>query len=473
MEVSMPKMGYSHFKFGIHADRFGDRTGLKSYSVKALCLCALIVLPLISTSALAQTDEEAPVASVNLGASLISPGVSDPLLGKVVVGIGNSVKILRAVPFVEEKSIPITGNVTDAPALARLDYLVTWAVFVGTNLGWAYRIDPVSGAIVWSRFLGRVGCSDSVSVTPIVHLRRSASRRFQAHYATDIVYFFTRNTSGLCPSGSNTLNKVYGLRVSDGATLWWFLGTALQPMDRVQGGYLDADNDLLYVSTERTASIDQASLWVIDTVTGILKWSANAGRAVAPPLILGERVYVAANLAVKAYDRWTHALVWSLDIGTPLKPSLFAEDHPGYGPILGVVGIDGRVRLIQEIGATTVIRWIGSLPNGAQAMSGLAAVPTLDWVYAGGDDGRIYQLDLFNGNPVAYRDPSPGEEKAVTDAFWIWERVDADRLSDIPRLVCSTSTGSLAQFIVPWVQNVWPVRAARTNGGGLKPRFRW
>jgi hypothetical protein len=112
-----------------------------------------------------------------------------------------------------------------------------------------------------------------------VHLRRLATGDFKNEYSTDLVYVGTAlGSAGGAPcSGSSVLNQVRAVRVTDRATVWAFNGDGLTPVDVVVGMVLDRTEqtitnagststtakleDTLFVATERTASVNQHSLY--------------------------------------------------------------------------------------------------------------------------------------------------------------------------------------------------------------------
>lgn len=242
-----------------------------------------------------------------------------------------------------------------AVAAAELEGGLT-GVFTSEANGILRAFDGTTYATLWPGIsLIRSGCiNDTLRAAPLVHRIADATPAFEATYGDDLVYVVTAYaSSGSCTSGHDTDNKVYAVGASDGLVEWTFNISGTHDVDVVVGMALDPVNDRLYVTTDRTFSTSQDSIWALNVLTGSLAWSANAGRLFTAPVLRDGRLYVtAAAGTVSAYEAVTGTLLWtSPGLGAPL-----AADQGG-NPVV-IARPDGEVWIaaVDFAGTVHVVR---------------------------------------------------------------------------------------------------------------------
>jgi outer membrane protein assembly factor BamB len=318
--------------------------------------------------------------------------------------------------------LPLGGNLSNASPIVRLDDS-SFAEFVVATNGTVYAVEPEVPRMAWSRSLRRGTCpSDSLSAAPVVHLNRLASESFRRRFNQDLVYVGTHYES--C-AASTTTNKVYALRASDGAIQWTFNEAEQFSMDAVSGMALTGvrQEDMLFVTTKRTFSWTQHSVWAIDVTTGVLRWSREAGNIhVAPVLsaVASDRLYVMTLTGeLKALSKTDGADIWRLDLHRLVslrglsgfrRPITIWSGDPG-GALLAVVDAIGKVWLAQDNGLTARLLWTSPLPVKA----GPTIFDDAGNLYVGGSDGTIYQLDTLAGSVLASRTVDSDRTARITD----------------------------------------------------------
>lgn len=357
----------------------------------------------------------------------------------------------------------LLGNVPDVSPMVRLDD-GSEAEFVGREDGVLTRVELPGLATPWHQSLRRGSCpADMLRAAPVVHLRRRSTDAFKASFATDVVHVGTRYTG--C-AGSTTMNRIYAVRATDGATLFTFNEGAHVSMDTVSGLALDETPvvDLvggrvvrrplqgvtLFFTTERTASVSQHSVWALDVLTEQLRWSRNHGRIVVPPVVStlrNDRIFIATRTGELAALRKSDGeRIWTLENGTGFP---FFEPM-GMSPIgperIALIDVLGGISVARDNGSTAEWLWTAELPDGAAAQ-GTPLFDDSGGLYVGADNGRVYQLDPATG--------------AVLDS----RAVDADGTSSVRELglvpgsggepaslISTDSEGHLARHCIPFCQ---------------------
>src|SRR5262249_15371283 len=211
------------------------------------------------------------------------------LFDDMTAGTGHTLHVLNGETWTLGNAVVLAGAIVGAsPPVAMDDG--SGAEFVARADGVVTRVNLPSLATAWSVSVRRGSCgSDSLGSSPGVHLRGLATDAFKLLYSTDIVYVGTRYE--IC-AGSTTQNRVYALNAVTGATAWAFNETGSVAMDIVAGVMLDGSRQTrvlpdgtalsrwqqggtLFVTSERTASVTQHSVWAIDVTSTQLNWSAN------------------------------------------------------------------------------------------------------------------------------------------------------------------------------------------------------
>jgi acetyltransferase-like isoleucine patch superfamily enzyme len=176
-------------------------------------------------------------------------------------------------------------------------------------------------------------------------------------------------------------------------------------MDRVTGMVLDEATDTLYVTTDRTFSVSQHSVWAINTVTGSLRWSTNANQIFVPPVLRNGRLYVATLFGeIKALDASSGIEIWSYsNDNTPNGPGPFVANLaigvlPPDDTVLAAADFFDTIWTVRDSGISPSLEWNAVLPPGGSADSNQLAIDSLTGtLYAGAIDGNLYEYDVSSG----------------------------------------------------------------------------
>jgi outer membrane protein assembly factor BamB len=124
-------------------------------------------------------------------------------------------------------------------------------------------------------------------------------------------------------------------------------------------------------------------------------WSRNLGDVDGSPVLRNGRVYFGANSGV----------VYSLDAATGLDDRTVS---PGDGPVKGFLFPDRRndslifatstkVWSVSDTAGGFVTNWTWTMPSGSPSI--VLYWPQTNFVYVGGGNGRLYELDFTNATP--------------------------------------------------------------------------
>lgn len=318
---------------------------------------------------------------------------------------------------------PVNGNEKWRPSLTRgvvqarptAATVGTFSLFVGDQLGFAYRVDAATGAITWTGNSG-VALGEVIQAPATVVFKSPVSRQ-----TNDLVLFGTRNNT------SRTSNSVYALRADTGATQFRY-----QPgnLDQITGPLLyDFAGDTLWIASLKTGG---PSLRVInalnptaaplltvtdlaDIPTGVARngntnqalvvdrsgvvrgyfipsraqvWQTNAGGTVTQPLVTYlDDFFVSTQTAVKRFhvDPTTSAVtqVWSTTMNLPTSVRVEAAT--------GKLFVGDGSGFLRRLDATTgaVESSVQVSTTGGVSMPSLDTTATLKRVYVGTADGRL------------------------------------------------------------------------------------
>ena len=227
-----------------------------------------------------------------------------------------------------------------------------------------------------------------------------SSDAFRSSFGEDLVYV---GTSHQVSTGNNTTNRIYALAASGGLIEWTFNQSATQEVDIVQGLALDTANDLLYFTTDRTASTSQDSVWALNVIDGTLVWSANAGRIFTAPVLHGDRVYLTqAGGTFSAYDAASGSLLWtSAGLGAPLSAETGGNpiviERPDGKIWIAAIDITGTIHVVRDDDtAATVLRSI-ALPGTLLETRDTLVADAEGRALASALEGRLYPIDLIAG----------------------------------------------------------------------------
>ena len=401
-----------------------------------------------------------------------------PFYSDVTVGYGTSVRMLMGNTFAERGEVPLFGAVVGASPPVRLDGGAV-VEFVTRQDGALSQISLTAMVATNTASIRRGGCgSDSISASPVVHLHRHATDLFKAEYTDDLVYVGTRyNSLGLAGcAGASTQNKVVALRASDHAVVWQFNGDGLTSVDGIIGMALDRSwqtndldssrlttilqNDTLFVTTERTASVVQQSVWAIDVLTAQPRWSVNAGRMTTPPVISplqADRIYVVNRSGeLLALSKSDGTLIW-LFADSGIVPQRLVVNHDGAEQRIAVIDALGRVKMIRDNDTIAEVLWTAELPIGpimpgpisspaVRALSGL--MDDSGHLYVGATDGKIYQLDADTGEILATRTVDEDQTTPIEQLELFAPATDLEPA----QLIAGSSEGHIAKFCMPFCQ---------------------
>jgi outer membrane protein assembly factor BamB len=272
------------------------------------------------------------------------------------------------------------------------DYLLA-----GDQTGRLYAVNAATGASVWGPI--QLPGAEAIEAAPVVQLWDFSNASYRAQYGpsvTDVVFLVARNSS------STTNNRVYAVRLSDGAILWQFNANGGFQMDgSIGGAWIDATRNRLYVATRAGATETQASLWTLDSLTGDLIGTLSLGHIESTPVQSYDdsTLYVGTSIGnVEAIDltgpiptrKWTGPAV----LGSPVNR--YISEDPVTPRRLYLATQDGFVWALQDSGA-------GPPPDPASplwktAVSGPSAPLVVDsTLLVGSSDGRLYELRLADG----------------------------------------------------------------------------
>ncbi len=389
-----------------------------------------------------------PTASPNNHLLVITPGTtsSDPLwcstmglpalqqpftdLGKAIYQstngryfTGNFITTGAPVNGNEKWRPSLTRGVVQArPTAQRLNGATEPSIFVGDQLGYAYRISGATGAVTWTGN-GGVALGEVIQAQSVVAVRSFSSAAFQTKYATDVVFFATRNSTVRSSNSVSGLNAVDGARLFSyrpgdldqvtGAPMYDFLaGTLWVASNRTAGPSLrviDALNDaaapLLVVSdlgdipngvtrhggTNQALVVDRTGIargYYIGTRT--LAWQFNVGGAVSSPLVAYlEDFFASTATGVQRFriNTATNTVtpVWAAPTAMRLPTSVRVDAVAGK---LFVGDADGFLRRL-NLDTGVIESSVRVSTVGGVSMPSLDTTAGLKRVYVGTADGRL------------------------------------------------------------------------------------
>lgn len=314
------------------------------------------------------------------------------------------------------------GVVQARPTAQRLNGAADPSLFVGDQLGFAYRVDGATGAITWTGN-GGVALGEVIQAQSVVLVRQFATAAFQAAYPTDLVLFGTRNST------ARSSNSVWALRADTGARVFQY-----QPgdLDQLTGAPLyDFTGDTLWIASLRGAGPSlrvlnalaptAAPLLVVsdlgDIPTGVTRngntnqalvvdrsgvvrgygiatrtmlWTINAGGTVTQPLVAYlQDFFVSTQTGVQRYhvDPTTQAVtaVWASPAAMRLPSSVRVDAAAGK---VFVGDGDGFLRRL-DLATGAIERSVQVSTTGGVSMPSLDTTTGLKRVYVGTADGRL------------------------------------------------------------------------------------
>jgi outer membrane protein assembly factor BamB len=290
---------------------------------------------------------------------------------------------LAGVVHARSPVVPFLAPVAGANAL----------LYVSDDTGSVTAVDADTGLIAWGP--EKPAGSDSMRGAPGgVFTQYSGSR--------DLVL-----VGSISPNPTVDPSEFYGISIDGLPVIDPVLETfnGVNTMGAVLGSpAVDYAADRVYVTSNSLSGGD--TVWSIRLSNFSVDWSQNVGSISTSPVLRGGRIYVGNDSEE----------VYFLDIATSGTPS------PPFGPtsdgnVKGFVWPDRRNTNLYFATNTTVwsIRDAGSdlQPNwtwngGGGVEPGMVLHwPQTDYLYVGGKDGKLYQLDFSGGAPTNACVPAP------------------------------------------------------------------
>ena len=405
------------------------------------------------------TDGAAPSAvwSFNListaGATLVQPSLDPGASVYTSYGSGTLAAMGATNGLLTWRNTPASGAIQDQSAVVWMSGSSTCGVagasvclFAASQDGFVYARNAATGSATWSY---RHAAGDVLQGAPAVQIKDYSNGGYTP--SVDRLFVATRNAT-------TSANKVYALdpTVSPPTLAWLFTGGGANPaMDMVNSPpVLDYANNRIYV-TSNSNGTTQRSLWVFSTVTGaLLSTGATYGGTgigdiqVPPALSIdGSVVYVGTTAgSIRAYNTSTGALNWSFAAGSAVVSGIWVEFRAGLSGNLFFTTANGKVRRIQDNGASATDIWGAGAPTITSA-SFPVVIPTAGKVYVGGcsgascasgSAGKLYQLAVSTGTKEQCR--SVGSNITVGDPAF-------DTV--LERLLAGTSDGKIHEYAAP------------------------
>ncbi|MEW6432878.1 MAG: hypothetical protein AB1730_15345 [Myxococcota bacterium] len=314
------------------------------------------------------------------------------------------------------------GVVQARPTALRFGGAGEPSIFVGDQLGYAYRLNGGTGAITWTGN-GGAPLGEVIQAPAVVAVRVFTNAAFQAAYADDLVFFATRNSANRASNSVTALAGATGARVFTyqpgdldqvtgpvlfdyaGNTLWIASARASGPSLRVLDVLNPAAPPLLTVSdlgdipsgVARNGNANQAL--VVDR-SGVARaysissrtpaWELNVGGTVTQPLVTwGADFFVSTTTGVQRYH---------VDPGTNTVTAVWAAPTPLNNPSsVRVDAINGKLFVgdgdgwLRRLDAATgaVERSVKVSTAGGVSMPSYDSTAGLQRVYVGTADGRL------------------------------------------------------------------------------------
>lgn len=252
----------------------------------------------------------------------------------------------------------------------------TRVVFLGSQDGHVYAVNADTGSPLWqSPLLG-----DVVQAAPAGIFTAFGG-------AFDYILVGTRNSS---PG-----NRFYALKVSDGTVVGTpFDGGSATALGIISAGAaVDYPNRRVYFASR--AGTSSNTLWCLDiTAAGVsFAWAKPLGNIDGGPVLRSGRVYVGTNTGtVFGVDALDGNNAWSFSTGDGAVKGFIFPDRDSARLYLATTNkVWGLTDMIPTPNWPVVLLPAPSIPLFIRASP---------FLYVGGSDGRLYELDLTLANAV-------------------------------------------------------------------------
>jgi outer membrane protein assembly factor BamB len=409
-----------------------------------LIFLSTFFIPLRSIAQCDPCTTDTPLAIETVVSSALGlPGLNDDY-DKVAVGSTNTLYTRYSDNLLEyDGSIGgITlGSTGNNPIISKMNS-GDFKIFITQDNCILRSLNPEPLTSDWSTTLSRTGgsaCgSDALASSPVFHSLSNASISFQNQYSHDVVYAGTRYG---CADGT-TDNRVYALNAETGNYLWVFNEFGTIDMDVVLGTpHLDVETDRLFVSTDRSSSPSQHTLFCIDVITRTLDWSSDVGAQWVGPVVLGDRVYVVGlNGTITVLDKSTGTELWTLSNGgIPVVLQHSVALAPNGDIIIAITDFNGNVAMARDDGNSGSWLWNVTMPDTASTAPHFS--PLNDKVYFGTRAGKVEQRDALTG--------SLDTTRTVDLSGWV-TGLDIHNFEGVSSLFSTTDIGVISKHCIPF-----------------------
>ncbi len=315
----------------------------------------------------------------------------------IYLAAGSTLSIIARSTGAEINSRVFSGVMLGQLRLVRLKGGSDEVIVTGDN-GYVYGLHSVELSPYWSRSLLRPACtSDSISAAPVVQLFDNSDVDFRAALNKDVVMVGTRYG---CATA--TANRVYGLNASTGDILWIFNPTGASQMDAVNGLALDYGRNTVYAVSDHSNAGAQNTVWALSTTNGAKRWSVDLGAVGAEPGLGNDGVYVGSRSGILyKLDPATGTTIWQTNVtsGGNLITRLTVDAPNGR---IYVVDSGGTLHAYLDECSSAV--WLWDFKPGSASVTAAPALHNIGtrYVYAGADDGKVWQVNGNSGVAQAY-----------------------------------------------------------------------
>lgn len=323
------------------------------------------------------------------------PALQQPYtdLGKAVYQSSNGAFFTGSVITV---GAPVNGNekwrptltrgvVQARPTAVRLGGASEPSLFVGDQLGYAYRLNGGTGTIAWTG-KGGAPLGEVIQAQATVAVRAYSNAAFQAKYPGDLVLFGTRNNS------SRTSNSVTALDAATGAVAFtWQPGD----LDQVTGAPMfDIAGNTLWIASLRTGGPSLRVIDLLNPAGAPLLTVSDLGDIPSGVTFAGttnEALVVDRTGVARGYDVATRAQRWQLNLGATVTAPLVSWGTDVFA------STSTGVQRYHVDPATWAVTPVWTAPVALRLPTAVRVWAASGKVFVGDGDGFLRRLDAATG----------------------------------------------------------------------------
>ncbi|HYV45371.1 MAG TPA: hypothetical protein VFA20_10940 [Myxococcaceae bacterium] len=257
---------------------------------------------------------------------------------------------------------------------------------VGDQGGRVTAVNSATGAVLWVAN-GGVTLGDRVQGQPIIQFASRANAAYLAvHAGRDLIFVGTRNTTAP--------NKVYALSSVNGSVVWTY---APGDLGMVNGGFMvDYEFNRLFVAARGTGSLRVLSsitggeitrLNLGDIDSGVVRDQGFSGLTSDDSAeVINTSGTVTAVDVINLVPRWSVTPGASSTFVTPTGTGFIISLNSGAVQRWLISGMGG-------MGGAPNLMWSAAVPGP----SGVRIDFVRQKIFAGGSDGRLYEMDTVTG----------------------------------------------------------------------------